>query len=148
MKLARRVDTIIYYLVIPIGVVTAFVNLLPGGSFVTAMLCAVWTAFVYMSHKQHRGWRDRTNAYSVAEKKDRARFAISVLQLKSQVAFSSWERYKKMAGQDQDVLDGILELYQEVADSWIPGDADEKYHTLKRAAARVVETGRPERVLH
>lgn len=142
------VDTMIYWLIIPLGVVTALVNLFPGGSFVTAILCMVWTAFVYLSHKQHRGWRDRTNAYSVAEKKDRARFAISVLQLKSQVAFSSWNRYKVMANQDQEILDTILELYQDVADSWIPGDADEKYHKLKRAAARVVETGRPERVLH
>lgn len=142
----RTFDKVIYWVVIPIAIGCSVFYVVQGS--ILAVVSISWTVTLWLNAREYRGWRDRTNAYAHTEKKDRARFAIDVLQLKSKVAFSSWNRYKVIAAHDQEVLDGVLQLYQDVADTWIPSDADEKYHVLKRAAARVVETGRPERVLH
>ncbi len=59
-----------------------------GGDYVTAALALAWGVLVYSADRQHQGWRDRTNAYAVAEKEDRARFAIEVLRLKAAAAMS------------------------------------------------------------
>ena len=119
-----------------------------GGNFVTAALALAWGVLAYSADRQHQGWRDRTNAWMVAEKEDRARFAIEVLQLQAQAAMSFWDRYGALAREDPEVMKVLMTIYKDVSETWLPDDADEKFQAVKRHAARVVETGVPERVLH
>lgn len=142
-------DTIVYWIVLPLAAISAVGNFLVG-ELLHGFFALIWGVLIYSAQRQYRGWRARTNAWAKVEKNDREKFAIDVLLLKSHAADSCARSYGNLL-QDPTIRARVCELYRDVANTWIPDDAAEKYHALKAQALKTAETGDPQshlRIVH
>lgn len=142
-------DTIVNWIVLPLAAISCVGNLL-AGEVLHGMFAAIWGGLIYSAQRQYKGWRKRTNAWAKVEKSDRAKFAIDVLLLKSHAADGFARSYSGLL-EDRAIRARVCELYRDVANTWIPEDAAEKYHALKAQALKTAETGDPRshlRIVH
>lgn len=81
------------------------------------------------------------------EKWDHDRFAVLVLISKARVASVLAQEHMKLAPGNPEVRADLMKLYEDVARTWIPEDADPTLHELKAKAREAARAGRPV-VLH
>lgn len=142
-------DRIVNWIVIPIGIGCSVIYIAQGS--LLAVVSIGWTVTLWLNVREYRGWRNRTNQWTQVEKRDRDRFALEVLTLKSKVVDSLLQTYER-AGllSAEEIVDAMQPIYRDVANTWIPADAPAEYHRLRELAQRAAETGeRPQlRIVH
>ncbi len=132
-------DRAVTWIVLPLAALGVVGEVL-AGDLAHAILPAVWGIMIYLSHRELRGWRNRTNEWTRREKDDRNRFAIEVLLMKSKAADAMARRYRGHLD-EPEVREALCGLYRHVAETWIPDSAGSEWHDLKRAALHAAETG-------
>lgn len=141
-------DRIVNWVVIPIGIGCSVIYIAQGS--ILAVVSIGWTVTLWLNAREYRGWRNRTNQWTQVEKRDRDRFALEVLMLKSKVVDGLLVGYERAGLVDDQIVEALRPLYRDVANTWIPADAPAEYHHLRELAARAAETGeRPQlRIVH
>lgn len=142
-------DTIINWIVLPLAAISAVGNFV-AGEVLHGIFAMIWGGLIYASQREYRGWRNRTNAWAGVEKRDRAKFAIDVLIMKSHVAASYARRHEELLD-DPETRASVCALFRDVANTWIPDDAPDEMHALKAGALKTAESGDPSshlRIVH
>lgn len=141
-----NVTTVLLVIVLAVGVGTAAVEV-TAGNYATCFIIAVWSGLCVANWREWRKWQRgehpaSTKRFIEAEKRDRAAFARQVLLLKSLVASKAVERARELGLlDDPEMLDMMRGLYREVANTWIPEDADPDLVKLKELAKSAADTG-------
>ena len=137
-----NVDTIVTWVLVPLGIVSAIGHLV-AGDVISAILATMWVVLVLGANREYRGWRRRTNRWARIERDDRDRFTITALVVKSQVVHSIAESYFAAGVRDLEVERTIQALFQGIAEMSLPYDAPPEVRRLQEQALEAAKTGRP-----
>ncbi len=132
-----------------IGIVLAMISALTvavlyvlEGQFVMALTALVLAIAIGLNAIQYRGWRLRINAFMVHEREDQAKFSSDLVLMKSAALALTVRRYDDEMLNDPAVQLRLIELYRNVATSWLSEEASDEAKQARAAAQLVVDAER------
>lgn len=138
----ETVDTIVTWVLVPLGILSAIAELV-AGDVLSAILATMWVVLVYAANREYRGWRRRSNRWARIEREDRDRFTVTALVVKSQVVHSIAETYFASGVRDPEVEKSIRALFLGIAEMRLPSDAPPEVRRLQEQALEASRAGRP-----